>query len=225
MENLILIAIVCLALYAAYRYYRKLVIAKREQLINSYVFPGSIVEKLMDKYPHLDKQQANKVIRGLREYFHISNMAGKKMVAMPSQVVDDAWHEFILFTKKYDHFCKKALGRFLHHTPAEAMKSQFSAEEGIKRAWKLSCGRENLKPRAADKLPLLFAMDTDLNIPKGFKYTLDCSGRGDRYCASHIGCSSAIGCGSRCSGSSSGCISGCSSGCSGGGGGGCGGGD
>ncbi len=47
----------------------------------------------------------------------------KRMVAMPSQVVDVAWHELILHTRLYQHVCRKGLGRFLHHTPAQAMRS------------------------------------------------------------------------------------------------------
>lgn len=37
----------------------------------------------------------------------------------PSKVVDYAWHEFILFTKLYENFCKEKLGKFIHHTPDE----------------------------------------------------------------------------------------------------------
>ena len=61
---------------------------------------------------------------------------------MPSQVVDDAWHTFILFTRNYELFCRKAFGRFLHHTPAEAMAGQTTATEGIKRTWRIACQLE-----------------------------------------------------------------------------------
>ena len=44
------------------------------------------------------------------------------------------------------------------------------------------------------RLPLLFALDTELAIADGFRYTLNCAQRQDGgaavYCASHIGCSS-----------------------------------
>jgi len=35
----------------------------------------------------------------------------------PSIIVDYGWHEFILFTKLYERFCKEILGQFIHHTP------------------------------------------------------------------------------------------------------------
>jgi hypothetical protein len=77
------------------------------------------------------------VMMGLKQYFQVCNLAGKQFVSMPSQVVDDAWHEFILFTRQYQIFCKGAFGRFLHHVPADAMPSRTTAQDGIKRAWKL----------------------------------------------------------------------------------------
>ena len=35
----------------------------------------------------------------------------------PPEVIDDCWHEFILFTLDYFTFCKDYLGRFIHHRP------------------------------------------------------------------------------------------------------------
>jgi len=135
------------------------------------------------------------------------------MVSMPSQVVDVAWHDFILFTRKYESFCQQALGRFLHHTPAEAMKSKILAQDSIKVAWKVTCQRENIDVNAPTKLPLLFALDSMLNIENGFKYSLDCTAKNSAdYCGGHIGCSS--GCGGDSGNSNSG-DSGCGGGCGG----------
>lgn len=162
----------------------------RIRFIDSYFFPSSLAEKVAKTYPHLSKADVDRVIDGLREYFHICHIAGDKAVAMPSQVVDVAWHEFILSTRRYEVFCERAFGRFLHHTPAETMESATVAQEGIKHAWRLCCDREKLNPKAATKLPMLFAMDSVLNISDGFIYTLNCDQKDDGvYCATHIGCS------------------------------------
>ncbi len=164
---------------------------RRQLLIDTYSFPKSISEKVSVKYPHLSDDELHLVINGLREYFHICNIAGKKVVSMPSQVVDVAWHEFILFTEQYSFFCKKAMGRFLHHTPAEAMKKPTLAQLGIKRAWRISCQRNGIDHKAATSLPILFSIDSMLKIDDGFKYSLDCTKKGGRdNCASHIGCTS-----------------------------------
>jgi hypothetical protein len=40
---------------------------------------------------------------------------------MPSKLVDEAWHEFILDSVAYVDFCDQAFGDYLHHTPEETM--------------------------------------------------------------------------------------------------------
>lgn len=35
----------------------------------------------------------------------------------PSEVVDRAWHEFILCTRTYSAYCQKRFGRYIHHEP------------------------------------------------------------------------------------------------------------
>ena len=193
-----------------------------EQFIDSYPYQRFLDKRLAVKRPELTPAQREMVFDGLKDYFHLCNTAGRQMVAMPSQVVDDAWHEFILFTRQYNKYCQQALGRFLHHTPAEAMASPTIAQDGIKRAWRLACAREGVDPKSPSRLPLLFAIDGLLGISNGFRYQLDCvaAGKaGDGFCASHIGCSS--GCSGDSGGASdSGCGdggSGCSGGCGGGG--------
>ena len=52
----------------------------------------------------------------------------------PTKIIDDAWHEFILFTRMYANFCEEKFGRFIHHTPdsdGEANRAQFRTFEAI----------------------------------------------------------------------------------------------
>lgn len=179
---------------------------KRALVIDQYTFPQRLSETLAKTYPQLSRTQIEQVIVALREYFHVCLLAGDKPVSMPSQAVDVAWHELILFTRQYEQFCQNAFGRFLHHTPAEAMESTTVAQEGIKRAWRFACEREKISPDRPSRLPLLFALDAELGIADGFKYSLNCqTSNNDGFCASHIGCGSCSSC------SSGGCGSGCGS--------------
>jgi hypothetical protein len=183
-------------------------LTRKRQLafIEGYHFPQKVSQQLLRRYPHLSEGDLQLVFQGLRDYFTINHNAGKKMLSMPSQVVDVAWHEFILFTRKYESFCQKALGRFLHHTPAEAMESPTIAQEGIKRAWRFACLNEGISPMEPETLPRLFALDKQLGIEDGFHYALDCVKNPGHYCAGGIGCSGCSSCGGE---------SGCSSGCGG----------
>ena len=113
--------------------------ARRVRFIDEYAYPKSIRERVRKRYPHLTDEQLDRVMRGLTEWFHLHREAGRVTLSMPSQVVDAAWHEFILFTAGYRQFCSRALGRFLNHTPAEAMRSPTTAQDGLRRTWRRAC--------------------------------------------------------------------------------------
>lgn len=209
----VLLAAALIGLWLAWRQWQQ---AGRARFIEDFPLQERLDRRLAARRPELDAQQRAEVFAALRDYFLICNAAGRRLVAMPSQAVDDAWHEFILFTRDYQRFCARAFGRFLHHTPVEAMASPTQASQGLRRAWRLACAHEDIDPRTPTRLPRLFALDAALGIAGGFVYRLDCLAAGSSgsggYCASHIGCSSG------CAGSSG------SDGDSGGDGGGCGGG-
>ena len=207
--------------------------ARRLNIINGYRFPDAIRRRVQSRYPHLTETDLDSVFSGLRQYFRLV-LGRRALVSMPSQVVDVAWHEFILFTRDYRDFCQRGLGRFLHHVPAEAMGAPTEAQEGIRRAWYFACRDERIAPRQAHQLPLLFALDAELGIADGFRYSLDClsgaaaGASGASYCGSHIGCGSSWGGSGGCGGggdsSGDGHGGGGHGGCGGGGdGGGCGG--
>lgn len=178
------------ALLAGYWLWRLRRNGARDAYIYDYGFPARLRLKLLERYPQLSPEQTAKTVRGLREYFLICRLGGRQQVAMPSQAVDLVWHEFILHTRLYQHFCQRGLGRFLHHTPSEAMQQPTDAQASIRRAWRLACAREGIDPKRPDRLPLLFALDAELGIADGFRYQLQCQPGDQAYCASHIGCSS-----------------------------------
>lgn len=171
---------------------------RRESHIRSYMFPRGLFEKFSKAQPTLDVRQQQLVARALRQFFLAYLKSGCKRVAMPSQVVDDLWHEFILFTRDYGNFCQLAFGQFLHHTPAVKLGAARTDNEGLRRVWWYCCLEENINPRKPTRLPLLFALDKKLGIANGFVYQLDC-GRAPRetqaadagaQCATHFGDSS-----------------------------------
>ena len=217
MEAYILIGVITVValLFTAFKFKSKQ-LAKRKAHIINFTIPAKVLQTVKSRYPHLSDDQLKTVESGLREWFHVNLLAEGKPISMPSQVVDVAWHELILFTKFYQDFCQKAFGRFLHHHPAEAMSSPKLAQRGIKTAWKFACAKEKISPLKPTRLPLLFAIDALLDIEDGFKYQLNCQGVGkDGYCATHIGCSAS--CGSNASADGGGDSGGCSGGGCGGG--------
>ena len=94
--------------------------AARERYIREAPLPRFLQRKLREAYPQLSAKDGELVERGLRQFF-LACLRSRQFVAMPSQAVDVLWHEFILHTQAYQRWCTHALGRFLHHTPAEAL--------------------------------------------------------------------------------------------------------
>jgi hypothetical protein len=166
--------------------------AARAKYIRTYVFPVGLYEKLRKKQPHLSLKDCQLVGRALRQFFLTYLESGFGYVSMPSQVVDDLWHELILYTRQYEFFCKRAFGRFLHHTPAVTLSARRRSNEGLRRCWWHACVEENIDPRKPTRLPLLFAIDAKLDIADGFRYSADCNslrqrledgdGRGVTHC-------------------------------------------
>jgi hypothetical protein len=195
MPRLLVAGLLALLAFVLWQRWRK---RRQAGFIDAYPYARFLDRRLAAHRPELTNEQRAATLACLNDYFHLCRMAGRRMVAMPSQAADDAWHEFILFTRHYDKFCRAAFGRFLHHTPAEAMRSPTQASEGLKRAWRLACRHEGIDPKKPERLPRLFALDALLGIAGGFVYQLDCLAAGQTgsgYCASHIGCG-----GSGCSG-------------------------
>jgi hypothetical protein len=209
---------------------------RREAHIRSFTLPQGLFDRLRKHHPGLSPKDCQLVAHALRQFFLTHLKSGRRNVSMPSQVVDDLWHEFILYTRNYQAFCRRAFGRFLHHTPAVALGGGARvANAGLRRCFWFACHEEHINPRKPTRLPLLFAIDAKLGVAGGFHYLTDCSaqraqqggdGGGAVYCGGDFadasvdggtdgfdGSSSADGGGS--AGGDSGCSGG---GCSGGGG-------
>ena len=205
---------------------------KRAEFIRTYRLPPGLLRKLMERHPELALKDSALVSRGLRQFFIAYLMSGKKFVSMPSVVADSLWHEFILYTREYQRFCRHGFGSFMHHTPATVLSANKRNNEGLRRTWWYCCKYENINPRNPTRVPLLFALDAKLNIPGGYTYHPQCEelrkgGNGSAYCGGDFSSSSfdggTAGFGDVSSGDSAGGDAG--SGCGGGGCGGGGGGD
>lgn len=156
--------------------WRQRTLVRREAYIRSAPLPKGVLERLRRQHPHLTPHDCELVAHGLRQFFLAYLKGGQQFVAMPSQVVDDLWHEFILCTRHYEQHCRKAFGRFLHHTPATVLGGTRRMNQGLRRCWQQACQEESIDPGAPARLPLLFALDAKLNIPGGCFYAPDCSG-------------------------------------------------
>ena len=167
-------------------------VSLRRQFVREASLPPFLVGKLRQAYPQLQVRDAELVLRGLRQFFMAHLRSKRQFVAMPSKVVDTAWHEFILHTQGYQRWCDAAFGRMLHHSPAEVLGRDARRNDGLRRTWYWACKEESIDPRKPSRLPLLFALDVKFGVPGGFSYVPDCSAidrasGSDAYCGSSFG--------------------------------------
>ncbi|HZF86127.1 MAG TPA: hypothetical protein VE084_21635 [Burkholderiaceae bacterium] len=182
--SLVVAVVVALVLTAALRAWED---SLRRQFIREASLPAFLVGKLRQAFPQLTVRDAELVLRGLRQFFMAHLRSGRKFVAMPSKVVDEAWHAYILHTQGYQRWCQGAFGAMLHHTPAEVLGRDARRNDGLRRSWYWACKEESIDPRKPTRLPLLFALDAKFAVAGGFHYTPDCSAidrasGSDAYC-------------------------------------------
>lgn len=172
--------------------------AMRAEFIRTYNFPPGLLDKLAAKRPQLEAKDRELVARALRQFFLAYLNSGRQFVSMPSQLADDLWHEFILYTRHYQTFCTQSFGRYLHHTPAIVLSPNRRGNAGLRRVWWHTCKEENIDPHQPTRLPLLFALDAKLGIADGFRYAPDCrslrqGGDGGVHCGGDFSSSSVDG--------------------------------
>lgn len=187
----LLLAFVIVAI-VAFALWRRNIRLERERFIRDYNWPKGLLDRLAKRRPEFSLKDRALVARGLRQFFLAYLRSRGRFVSMPSQAVDDLWHEFILYTKGYDEFCRQAFGGFLHHTPAVVLGDDQQSNAGLRRCWYWCCREENIDPRNASRLPLLFALDAKLGIADGFRYAPDCKAlqpgqSGSTHCGGDLG--------------------------------------
>ena len=134
---------------------------RRRAFIDSYEFPLALKNKLRDE---LDADgPVNVALEGLRDWYLACLEAGPDAtLGMPSRAVDIAWHEMILMTRTYHHFCERAFGYYLHHSPESVMQEPM--RDGLART--LAAVERNRALTMAG-IPMLFAIDSELDLVGG----------------------------------------------------------
>jgi len=82
--------------------------------IMAYSFDKIRKRLLMEKAVPPD--QVDVAIEEFRKFLLLI-LLGYENIGMTSQVVDEVWHAFILFTIDYTRFCQGVFGFYLHHVP------------------------------------------------------------------------------------------------------------
>lgn len=160
---------------------------KRQILaLQEYKFPETVRAVFRRENPNMTSEQEDLAFDGLKQYFMVALLNNAQLrprsIGMPSVLVDEAWHSFVLCTLPYDRFCKKFFGKLLHHHPdTNAEPTQLSATSKFKsdvtHTWSTVQRGRRLYPAYfrvdADDVPLLFAADTLGGIHGGWIWSAE----------------------------------------------------
>ncbi len=150
------------------------------EYLKSYEFPASINIYLKEIYPNLTNKDLSIVLDGLRDYFYLYFLSSRRIIVIPSRIIDRALYAFMLESQEYEIFCKDFLGFYLNRPSLKAMNNSI-ADNDLKIVWTLACDKDEIDPDNPNKLPLLFKLDASFDIFDGIKYTLDASQDRDKY--------------------------------------------
>jgi hypothetical protein len=154
---------------------------KQKMALKAWKFDDVYVQEVLQKYPHLSEADVVEAFEQLRLYFQICWKYEKRLVAMPSRLIDACWHVFILDTRSYAKFCEAVLGRFLHHEPpcgdelqkTDASESNQRQMLATVRAYQGSVMFRSKETNLGLAVPALFSIDERMRIQDGFYYSVE----------------------------------------------------
>ncbi|GGF91941.1 hypothetical protein [Paenibacillus abyssi] len=94
-----------------------------------------VMERILRTHPQMKDREWDWLWFELKRFFLLSALMRK--VNMYSSMVDDIWHEMLMFTREYKQFCERFCGSMIHHAPHAAQPLQAAQPEKDKdeRAW------------------------------------------------------------------------------------------
>lgn len=129
--------------------------------------PPKVFYKFRQRFKNLTVYQVEYAAKAFLSFLSVCKAFPNMNIPMPSDSVDEIWHEFILHTRDYSEFCNKHLGRFLHHTPNQDFERKNISEKEVAEIlhlWTLTCLQEDMDPFSEDSKPSLFYSDVELGI-------------------------------------------------------------
>lgn len=79
-----------------------------------------VIDKLVKERFVDTAQDANALFAEVKRYLVLCHVDRTRSWKMHSLSVDEAWHQFVLFTAEYSAFCARYFGRYRHHAPSNA---------------------------------------------------------------------------------------------------------
>jgi hypothetical protein len=81
-----------------------------------------VLSRFMDMY-EVDVKEARDLFQETKKFLYLSQLP---TVFIPDDllIIDEMWHNFILFTPQYHEFCKEHFQNYFHHLPASKKEKE-----------------------------------------------------------------------------------------------------
>ena len=106
----------------------------------------------------VSQAEAESIFNETKKFLFLSKQPG---IFIPDEllILDEMWHNFILFTYEYHQFCEEYFGYYLHHAPA-------TRKDKDQQTQSLIADPEKVKEAFHDKLSLLISTVYDVLGPE-----------------------------------------------------------
>lgn len=92
-------------------------------------YKASVKQRVLNEHPGMSEREYEWRWLELQRFYVMCAVLDR--VPMFSKAVDEVWHEMLMYTRDYQAFSEKYIGRMLHHTPNPAASVPIPGE----RAW------------------------------------------------------------------------------------------
>ena len=101
-----------------------------------------LICRFLDIY-EIDEAEAINIFEETKKWLWLCSNAKFDLIIDDSLIIiDEMWHNFILFTKEYDAFCKEYLEVYIHHQPTTKLEKDNWNKDVLKSISEL---KKNLK--------------------------------------------------------------------------------
>jgi hypothetical protein len=81
-----------------------------------------VLSRFMDMY-QVDEAETKDIFVETKKFLYISQLPSV-FISDDLLIIDEMWHNFILFTPQYHQFCKDNFGTYFHHLPASKKEKE-----------------------------------------------------------------------------------------------------
>ncbi|MBU2912573.1 MULTISPECIES: hypothetical protein [Reichenbachiella] len=112
----------------------------------------NVISRFTDTFD-VSNEEAEDILKETLKFLYICHIPGV-FISDDILMLDEMWHNMILFTPEYHRFSQEYFSKYLHHLPAKKSEKE-------ERKWVLQQKPENAKQEYLDKLQVLISITYD----------------------------------------------------------------